>query len=163
MELNREQVIKAFECCTLSGCNCLGGCPYRGTSGDWIGEECWRKARNDVFSLLKELIKENETLRGLYEHNSKLAIDAERKLVQCEKSYDNSLNRVHMLLKLAWESVEAKDQLLGTIKADTVQKMREQLSDQSEFLLRAENDGGLCYVDFCIWFDEIAKEILGEE
>ena len=63
MELNREQIIKAFECCTLNACNCTGGCPYRGTSGERIGEECWRKARNDVYSLLNELTEENERLR----------------------------------------------------------------------------------------------------
>ena len=47
-----NEIIKALECCILSACNCTGGCPYRGTSGRWTGEECWRKAREDVLDLI---------------------------------------------------------------------------------------------------------------
>ena len=49
------------------------------------------------------------------------------------------------------------------VEADIVRRMREKLFSRSEFYLHADNDGGLLYVDFCAWFDEVAKEILGEE
>lgn len=47
-----NDIIKALKCCILSACNCTGGCPYRGTSGKYTGEECWRKVREDVFDLI---------------------------------------------------------------------------------------------------------------
>lgn len=48
-------------------------------------------------------------------------------------------------------------------KVDTVQKMRDKLTAMSEFYLHADRDGGLLYVDFCDWIDQVAAEILGEE
>ena len=61
--MERDKIIKAFECCILHACNCTDGCPYRGTSGPRSGEQCFIKARNDVYSLIKELTEENELFR----------------------------------------------------------------------------------------------------
>lgn len=98
-------------------------------------------------------------MRGLYEHNSKLAIDSEHKLEQCKKSYEDELSRVHMLLSMAWESVESKDKLLGTIKAETIYKMQHRLTS-NEFYIVADDYDGMQYVDFCAWVEDVAKEML---
>lgn len=102
---------------------------------------------------VKKLTEENEKLRGLYEHNSQLAIDSERKLEQYKKSRDDELSRVHMLLSMAWESIEQKDQLLGTIKADTVREIQEKIRAKSEYGT----------INISLWqLDQIAKEVLEE-
>lgn len=116
-----------------------------------IYRDRWKTSKKDF----ERLADENETLRGLYEHNSQLAIDADRKLAQCKKSYEDELSRAHMLLSMAWESIESKDKLLGTIKADTVRKMQDKLNDTrtkicGEYYIYANN------------VDVIAKEMLEE-
>lgn len=147
MELNRDKIIKAYECCTLNACNCTGGCPYRGTSGDWIGEECWRKARNDAYALFKELIEENEYLKQqneIYEVLNKKLEDA------CE-SY-------------AWTygTAVSKELFLKKERENTVREMQKRLTDRDEFLLRADYDG-IYYIDHACWVNQVAAEILGEE
>ena len=145
MELNREWIIKAFECCAgIPNCN---DCPLRP-----YPQNCKDVMEKRAITLINELIDENEKLMGLYQHNSKLALDAEHKLSQCKNSYEDELSRVHMLLAGAWESVEQKDKLLGTIKADTVRKMQEKLKNY----LREVADGEIGYG----WIDQIAKEML---
>ena len=114
----------------------------------------WETSKNDF----ERLADENETLRGLYEYNSKLAIDSERKLEQCKKSYEDELSRVHMLLRNAWDSVEEKDKLLGTIKADTIRKMQERL--KAETITIQDHTGKLGSVILVNTVDQIAKEIL---
>ena len=116
--------IKAFECCHTLSSDCLS-CPFLEDS------KACASVSLSALALIRELTDENETLRGLYEHNSQLAIDSERKLEQCKKSYEDELSRAHMLLSMAWESVEAKDKLLGTIKADTVRKFADYLKKKS--------------------------------
>ena len=65
MELNREQVVKALECCTSEqGC---GGCPYYPTL---IG--CSRQAMSGALALIRELTEENERLRAEAENQSVL-------------------------------------------------------------------------------------------
>ena len=114
----------------------------------------WETSKNDF----ERLADANETLRGLYEYNSKLAIDSERKLEQCKKSYEDELSRVHMLLRNAWDSVEEKDKLLGTIKADTIRKMQERL--KAETITIQDHTGKLGSVILVNTVDQIAKEIL---
>ena len=64
-----NDIVKAFECCNLDACNCLGGCPYLGTSGAWRGEECWRKAREDLFDLINRQKAEIERLKDMVGQN----------------------------------------------------------------------------------------------
>ena len=57
MELNREQIIKALECCTSeTGCT---ECPH---FPSLMG--CSRQNMRDALSLIKELTEENERLRA---------------------------------------------------------------------------------------------------
>ena len=52
---------------------------------------------------------------------------------------------------------------MATLKEDIVRQVHDKLTAMSEFYLHADRYGGLLYVDFCDWIDQVAKEILGEE
>ena len=54
-ELNREQIIKALECCDYGDCY---PCPYRS-----IGVGCVQEAQSKALALINELTEENERLR----------------------------------------------------------------------------------------------------
>ena len=55
-ELNREQIIKAMECCIDGGCS---PCHYRQATG----ASCSDVMLEDALALIKELTKENEKAR----------------------------------------------------------------------------------------------------
>lgn len=57
MELNREQIIKALECC--SGIAKCVDCPYAEK------EDCAKQNARDVIELIKELTEENERLEHI--------------------------------------------------------------------------------------------------
>lgn len=63
------EIIKAYECCTLNACDCISGCPYRGTGGKLAGEECLRKVRKDVLNLLNQ---QEEKIGKPYKENFEL-------------------------------------------------------------------------------------------
>ena len=47
-------------------------------------------------------------------------------------------------------------------KAYTVKMMQSKLTDMPEFMLRADHNGAMYYVDHAAWVEEIAKELLEE-
>ena len=56
MELDREQIVKALDCCRVDRC---GKCPY------YTGEvDCMRRMSAYALALVKELDAENEKLRA---------------------------------------------------------------------------------------------------
>lgn len=57
MELNREQIIKALECCHLKSEDCIS-CPFV-----LLGENC-ANLEKDTIALIKELTEENEELKS---------------------------------------------------------------------------------------------------
>ena len=59
-ELNREQIIKALECCVTQGVACRT-CPL---IYDKRGARCYAYLKQDALSLIKELTEENERLRA---------------------------------------------------------------------------------------------------
>ena len=68
MELNRDQIIKAMECCYSN--NACDGCPYTELVG------CRRELERDAFALLKAQAEDytalDEQYRMLYEENERL-------------------------------------------------------------------------------------------
>ena len=58
MELKREQIIKALECCKTDSINECLNCPYKAFMN------CESIARNDALALIKELTEENENLHA---------------------------------------------------------------------------------------------------
>ena len=120
MELNRDEIIKALECCT-SGINHKGDipcldCPYDecnivgGTSERQITGTCSSWLKKDTLSLIKELIEENERLRA---ENEALAIS---EVKECEIS--------QMLVY----RIRNKHPAVMAVIADTVRKMQERLT-----------------------------------
>ena len=120
MELNREQIIKALECCTrgrgengeipcpdcpYEECNIVGGTSERqtkGTCGYWL--------KVDALSLINELTEENERLRA--------EISVKKKLLD--------------------KSVEVEDK----VKAGTVRKMSKRIKEYFPY----DADSGLYVV-----------------
>lgn len=87
--MNDNDIIKAYKCCTLEACNCTANCPYRGTSGKFTGEECWRKAREDVLNLINRQKAEIERLNHIRAEMSK-----ENDRLKAEMSYMKSPNTI---------------------------------------------------------------------
>ena len=98
MELNREQIVKALECCT-SGNPCRE-CDYRRKSKDTYG--CRKICMTEALSLIKKLTEENERL-------SKATEEAVQSFTRLETLYKIECKRV------------------DTIKADTVRKMQSEI------------------------------------
>ena len=62
MELKREQIIKALECCnTIGGCKF---CPYSFEGKPTTNGECGEKMSLDALSLIKELTEESRIANG---------------------------------------------------------------------------------------------------
>ena len=146
MELNREQIVKALECCT-SGINHKGDipcldCPYDecnivgGTSERQITGTCQSWLKKDALSLIKELTEENERLKK-----------------------DNE----YILMQHAFQrrpSGDCWNDVIEKAKADTVRKMQEQIKAEIE---RFDKRGGYAFItkDVVFFFiDQIAKEML---
>lgn len=69
MELNREQIVKALECCRYGGRELCDECPYEEY------RDCKERREGDTISFVKELIEENERLKAeLAERPPKLII-----------------------------------------------------------------------------------------
>jgi hypothetical protein len=61
MELNREQIIKALECCSKTNCK---ECPYTPSGKvDIFDITCSINMARDTLTLIKELTEENERLK----------------------------------------------------------------------------------------------------
>ena len=77
MELNRDDVIKALECCTKP--NCVGfECPLYGDQA-----ACVTGLNIAALSLINELTEENERLRGCVMSEEEVRIIANETIKQC--------------------------------------------------------------------------------
>ena len=93
MELNREQIIKAMECCTSGDCY---PCPYGN-----IGAGCGDRKDEDALALIKELTEElthketaynelyeltTEEIKDLYAERDRLTEENERLIAELAKA-----------------------------------------------------------------------------
>ena len=62
MELNRDQIVKALECC-VSGYCFRDDCPLCERGGDDDIKKCTTELAKNALALIKELAEENERLR----------------------------------------------------------------------------------------------------
>ena len=60
MELNRDQIIKALECCIDVNCGSIAVCPRRENHRNEY--ECQANLKKDALALIKELTEENAKL-----------------------------------------------------------------------------------------------------
>ena len=137
MELKkREEIIKALECCTSESESCTG-CPFR---------ELGACKQSSLLKLALALIKE------LTEEIKDLEADYDRVYEQAEA--DIRGNMADGGTSCHW--------CMEKTKAYTVKMMQSKLTDMSEFMLRADHNGAMYYVDHAAWVEEIAKELLEE-
>ena len=126
MKLNREQIIKALECCRNDETSHCRECPYyEGTL------DCMGRMSADALALIKELAQANEQLSESYDHlektknellaeRSRLTEENERlraELDRTEKAL-TTLDKAHNALFTDTFRIEAE------VKADTVRKMQ---------------------------------------
>jgi hypothetical protein len=138
MELAREEIIKALECCSNRvKANC-DECP--------IGEKrsCAIELYSKALGLIKELTEENERLRGQK--------DVRDILVKDLSSRNKELQRANEALGKYAENLETELYECINIKADTVKKM------QSEIEKRCIK-GGIYPAFVKSTIDQIAKEM----
>lgn len=140
MELKkREEIIKMLECWTSEyGCK---DCPF-------IEQGCFDcghiplEISQSILALIKELANENKRLNRDFLIQQKIINERAEDILR----HDGFIRDLH--------------KQITTTKADTVRKMQSKLTDKSEFALRADDDGGMYYVDHLVWIEEVAKEIL---
>ena len=81
MKLNREQIVKALECCSVNeGC---ADCHY------WENFKCINFLLRDALALIRELTEENERLQGALkaeERHNELAMECAKKALDNAKS-----------------------------------------------------------------------------
>ena len=70
MELNRDQIIKALECCEYRACQ---KCVML-TRGRPVEDDCRLDAIHDALALIKELVKENERIKADTIRNIKIRV-----------------------------------------------------------------------------------------
>lgn len=73
MELNREQIIKALECCSKTNCK---ECPYTPSGKvDIFDITCGINMARDTLALIKKLTEENEFHRKTISKNAQIALN----------------------------------------------------------------------------------------
>ena len=119
MELNREQIIKALECCSTENCT---DCPY--AVDDIFDISCGINKAKDALSLIKELTEENE------------------KLKMFNKLHEQDVEDMHKMLEKKVEEVYPEFmrdyQLMREELDGAYEELKESREDNAE--LRAEND-----------------------
>ena len=136
MELNREQIIKALECCSTTG-----DCPKCLYNDDT--SLCINRILKDALSLIKELTEEKFDIECSYKA---LKRDNERLHETCTE-----FERKCASLNDAYEFVNG---IVLQSKADTVRKMQERIKAEK---FHHKNFGDLVYLAD---IDQIAKEML---
>ena len=161
MKLNREQIVKALECCGRNvGSNCHD-CPYCGLS-PWSAE-CRLVLVKDALALIRELTVELDAMRGaansykmdnqrLTEENERLSAGYEKAQILSVFPKEEELKYLNALERMAKE--------YQTVRADTVRKMLERL--KAEAIVIRDHAGEFDLVVFESDIDQIAKEMLEE-
>ena len=149
MELNRDQIIKALECCVSIGAEDCKECAYRKRK-DSLYAGCVNALTQDALALIKELTQRLEMLSESYDHLEKtkdeLLAERSRLIEENER------------VKLEYAGFEAGARhAVSFARADTVRKMQERLKAN-----KVCRDGlSFKVVDFDT-IDQITKEILEE-
>jgi hypothetical protein len=169
MELNREHIIKALECCGeyTHGTTC-NNCPYMYIElAD--NEICSNRMSVDALALIKELTEENKAISERYaiqvvtaieldKQVQKLTEENERLTEELAKSYeslDEQMNFYCSFTKSKIQNCPINDEI-ARAKADTVRKMQNELKKTFSAICKGEM-GDLYRI-----MDQIAKEIMEE-
>ena len=156
MELNRDEIIKALECCiSLPLCD---DCPRLPTN-------C--RILEDALALINQLAEENERLSAEVSVKKKLLDKAEVR-IQCVEEENNQLKADICNATMNLEHITKENEKIGIenfdlicklshIKADTVRKMQEMVNECFD----SESDEPKQTHDYIRYvIEKIAKELL---
>lgn len=148
MELKRDLIIKALECCKSPKLTKCDGCPREKEDG-----HCMYRLNEDALSLIKELTeqveKDNKTIIDLYH-------EAETYLAQRDCLRNQVKNLTEENEKIGIENFELVCEL-SRIKDSTVRKMQERLTKEFNRM----HITNFITVEVRQWIiDQIAKEML---
>ena len=158
-ELNREEIIKALECCGTSDKSC-SYCPL---AKDY--SPCSKTMADNALSLIKELTAENKLLNvELGNANSEILrlIEEKKELtrkLECAELQIEVKERICESYMLQYGTVADKEVFLKKERADTVRKYREQLH---RAFAHSDSKDKFNKGFFLEMVDLIAKEIIGE-
>lgn len=136
MELNREQIIKALECCSIN--QSCDGCPM--FDKEPIAD-CTNYVISCALSLIKELTEEDERLR--------------EELAKSCKALDESMNFYCSFTQSKVSNCPIDDEVVKA-KADTVRKMHSEIKERCI-------KGGIYPAFVARTIDQIAKEMTESE
>lgn len=153
MENNREQIIKALECCTtIGGCD---NCPFTNKAS------CGLNLRRDALALIKELIQAHETLSESYDHLEKtkdefcaridkwMSLVFEEAKIRAKHEYDRRC------VECNYNYTEADmSKLIAEAKSETIIKMRSLIKERCIA-------GGIYPAFVASTIEKVAKELLG--
>ena len=139
--MEREQIIKALECCTSGYCYVGAGCPLAEDDNyDDDIAKCTSELAQNALALIKELTKENERLNKQNEELQEVANTAVGSFIRLEKHYKFECKRA------------------DTIKANTVRDFAERLKAEAY----VPKPYGVSKVVDVGAIDRIEKEILNK-
>lgn len=145
--MEREQIIKALECCQKDDCD---NCP-----NDF--GNCYSNLAKDALSLIKELTEENEkllTALANYDRQTDVRIAEEYYTVEAYEELREENERLRAEVSVKKKLLDKCVDLEDRVRADTVRKMQERLK-------KAFNFGHtILEKSICDIIDHIAKEML---
>ena len=132
--MDREQIIKALECCCDGWC-IRDGCPLHKDEDDNINK-CTSELSKNALSLIKELTEESRIANGeayAYKlHCNRLEQQVKTLSELLDKAYDaqSSLSEENdKLVEAGFDTVDYAIDKIRQVKADTVREMRERLRE----------------------------------
>lgn len=152
MELNKEQIIKALECCTYGGdvtksqVEVCSPCPYFNEGN------CTDILKENALSLIKELTEESKKWEQAYDCMDSACRELSSK---CDELTEENESLKTQRRVLAVGLKDMRKEIRG-IKADTVRKMHSEIKDRCI-------KGGIYPAFVKSTIDQIAKEMLEGE
>ena len=155
--MDREQIIKALECCYDNNLSCLD-CPFQAPD-KYI--EC-SSLTISALSLIKELTEESRIANGeayAYKlHCNRLEQQVKTLSDLLDEAYDaqNSLSEENdKLVEAGFDTVDYAVDKIRQVRADTVRKMQSEIKERCI-------KGGIYPAFVASTIDQIAKEMLDE-
>lgn len=145
-ELNRDQVVKALECCA-SPTNMCKDCPMPEEVKDDC--RCMETISRNALALIKELAEENKAISDRYAIQVVTAIELDKQVQKLTEENERLRTQVEM-----WKSTAYCEKDRGErTKADTVRKIQEEIEARCI-------KGGIYPAFVKSTIDQIAKEMI---
>ena len=153
MELDREEIVKALECCYDNNLGCIG-CPFQDPNKYF---ECSNLTTYAVF-LVKKLNEEVEDLKAIAEQYRKQFEDCGEDRAKLTEENERLSGKVAEYEEERKYHFEMSRKRIAETKADTVREFVERLHE------RFGSDSNRVYSNYNIhrYIDQIANEMIGQ-